>query len=124
MFWGWWSFGEGGMRRGGGCLFLPLIFICGSFFVFDNFKSSWLLPLIGIGLAWFLLPRILNHGMGQTPSHEWRGDVFEDEEPKRDFDMEKPKRDSDYVYRDDGDVLEVIEPPEETDPRSDDARPL
>lgn len=113
MFWGWWSSGEGGMRRGGGCLFLPLLFICGSFFVFDNFRVGWLLPMIGLGLAWLLLS-----GVFSNQTRAWG------EKPKRDFDTEKPKRDSDYLYRDDGDVLEVIEPPEDTDSYSDDDRPL
>lgn len=123
MFWGWWSFGEGGVRRSSGCFFLPLIFICGSFFVFDNFRAGWLLPLVGLGLAWLLLLRGFTPGAGQNPHREW-GEAFEDEKPKRDADAEKPKRDSDYLYRDDGDILEVVDPPEETDPRSDEDRPL
>jgi len=109
MFFGWWSSSEGGVRRGGGCFFLPLIILCGSFYVFDDFRIGWLFPLIGIGLAWLLLSGVFS---GQP------------EKPKRDFETEKPKHGSDYLYRDDGDVLEVVEPPEETDSYSDDDQPL
>ncbi|MBI5668987.1 MAG: hypothetical protein HZC41_13365 [Chloroflexi bacterium] len=117
MFWGWYSVGDGGMRRGG-CFFLPLLFLCGSFFLFDNFNGGWLLPMIVVALLWLALPALLNRG---APPGEWDGEVIEGEKPKRGFSREKRKRDAEYLHRDDGEVLEVIEPPEDDDRRPNDA---
>ncbi len=119
MFWGWYSFGNGS-RRGGGCMFLPFLLICGSFFMLDNFNGGWLLPLVVIALFLFVLPNILNQGrQAQVEGYD-----LENDKPKRDFDDEKPKRDGEYLSLDDGDVLEVIDPPETEKRRLDDEAAL
>lgn len=113
MFWGWYSFGSG--RRGGGCFFLPLLFICGAFFMADNFRAGWLLPLAVIVVVWLAFVMMRNAGgQPRVVGEDWDG-----EKPKRVFD-EKPKRDSEFIYHDDGDVLEVIESPDDDSRRPDD----
>lgn len=118
MFWGWFSSGDGGMRHGGGCIFLPFLFICGSFFLFDNFNSGWLLGLILVAVMWFVFSTVFGRvGAAQVEDGSWEGGVFDGEKPKRDFADEKPKRSGEYIERHDGEILEVIEPSEEEDSR-------
>jgi hypothetical protein len=114
MFFGWFSFGDGTMRRGGGgCLVLPFLFLFGSCFMFDNFNPTWLLLLLAVGVGWYVLRGYMRGA--QPVEGEWDG-----EKPKRDFGDEKPKRVSEVLSRDDGDVIEVIDPP---DTRPDPDRP-
>jgi hypothetical protein len=116
MFWGWFSSGDGGMRRGGGCIFLPFLFICGSFFLFDNFNSGWLLGLILVAVLWFVFSTMFSRANPvQVEDGSWDSGMFDDEKPKRDFAEEKPKRSVEYIERPDGEILEVIDPGEEDD---------
>jgi hypothetical protein len=92
MFWGWFSFDNGGLRRGGGCIFLPFLFICGSSFLFSRGNATWLILLVLVAAAWFMFSNMQNG-----------------EKPKRDF--EKPKRE--YLSRDDGEFIEVVDPTED-----------
>jgi hypothetical protein len=118
MFWGWYSFGNG--RRSSGCFFLPFLCFCGSLFWFTGFNSRSLLPLILIALLGLIIPAILNQGARrQSYAEDWNGDLIDGEKPKRNFD-EKPKRTGEYLYRDDGEVLEVVDPPQEPVRRDDD----
>ncbi len=111
MFWGWYGFNNG--RRSSGCFFLPFLCLCGSLFSFTGFNGRSMLPLILIALLGLVIPAILNQGARQQAYvEEGSGDLFDGEKPKRDFD-EKPKRTGEYLYRDDGDVLEVVDPPQE-----------
>lgn len=111
---GWFSFGGGGMRRGGGgCIFLPFLFLCGSFYLFDHLNSGWLLILIAIVVLWVVMSGALR------PRGIAEGDPLYDEKPKRDFDdfaEEKPKRTGSYLTRDNGERLEVVEPDEDERP--------
>ena len=118
MFWGWFSGGNGGMRRGGGCIFLPFLLVCGSFYLFDGLNNSWLLGLIVVGILWFLFSTMFSRSSAaHADDGRWGGGLFVDEKPKRDFADEKPKRDFEYIERDDGEILEVIDPAEEDDGR-------
>jgi hypothetical protein len=93
MFWGWYSIGGDGVRRnGGGCFFLPFLLLCGSFYLFDSFNSRWLLPVLLIGLLWFVVSAIFN----SKPFGE---------KPKRD--LEKPKRT--MIVSDEGEFIEIDE---------------
>ncbi|MEP6986625.1 MAG: hypothetical protein ABI970_13550 [Chloroflexota bacterium] len=72
-----------------------------------------MLPLILIALLGLVIPAILNQGARrQAYVEDGNGDLFNGEKPKRNSD-EKPKRSGEYLYRDDGDVLEVVHPPQE-----------
>lgn len=127
MFWGWFSTGDGRFNRGG-CFFLPFLFICGSFFLFDNLNSGWLLALVAIAVLWFVFATMFNRpGAAQVEDGSWGSGTFEDEKPKRDFadddeyPEEKPKRSSEYIERPGGEMLDVIEPDEEDDGQPPDA---
>ena len=121
MFWGWYSSGGNGFRRGGGCLFLPFLFIYSSLFMFDNFNSSWLMPVILGLILWFAVSTLFNRQpQPSMQGNGWDTGAFGDEKPKRDFGYDKPKRQPDLLYRDDGDVLEVIDPPDAVEHPSDD----
>jgi hypothetical protein len=111
MFWGWYSFGNG--PRSSGCFFLPFLFVCGAPFLLSGFNSRFLLPLLLIAVLGLVIPAILNQG-AQRRAYDggWDGDPLDGGKPKNDFD-DKPKRTDDYLYRDDGEVLEVVDPPQE-----------
>lgn len=100
MFWGWYSSGNG--RRSSGCFFFPFLCICSSLFWFSGFNSRFLWPLILIVLLGLIIPAVLNQGARQAYG----------EKAKRDFD-EKPKRSGEYILLDDGEILEVEDPPHE-----------
>ena len=107
MFWGWYSFGNG--PRSSGCFFLPFLCVCGSPFLLSGFNSRFLLPVILIAVLGLIIPAILNQGARRQAYGD--GDLLDDEKSKRDFD-DKPKRTGEYLYRDNADVLEVIDPPQ------------
>jgi hypothetical protein len=109
MFWGWYSFNNG--PRSSGCFFLPFLCVCGSPFVFSGFNSRFLLPLILIAVLGLLIPNLLNQGERQPYSEDENPELLDGEKPKNDFD-EKPKNTGKYLYRDNDDVLEVIDPPQ------------
>jgi hypothetical protein len=103
----WFSFGNGGMRQSTGCLFLPFFCVCGSLFMFDNFRLGWLLPMIALVVVWLLLPTFLPQSR-QQPVNDG---VWEYDKPKRDIADEKPKR-GQTITTGAGDVLDVVEPRE------------
>jgi hypothetical protein len=111
MFWGWYSFGNG--PRSSGCFFLPFLLVCGAPFLFSGFNSRFLLPLLLIAVLGLVIPAILNQS-AQRRAYDggWNGEPFDGDKPKNDFD-DKPKRTDDYLYRDDGEVLEVVDAPQE-----------
>ena len=124
MFWGWYSTGDGRVNRGGGCIFLPLLFVCGSFSLMGGFDIGWLLGLLLVGaVLWFAFSALFNRaGTAQVEDGSWGGAMFEGEKPKRDFaddydGDEKPKRGFEYIERPDGEILAVIDPNEEDDRR-------
>jgi hypothetical protein len=105
MFWGWFSSGGGMRRSGGGCLFLPFLFLCGMVYMFDGFNTGWLMPLLMVGLIWLVFSMMFNsRRQAQTESNGW-----DYEKPKRglsDYD-EKPKRGTKRYLGDDGEIIEM-----------------
>lgn len=89
----WWSFGNGRS----GCTFLPFLLLFGSCFLFNNFNSNWLWPMLIVGLLWFVTQMMFSQ----------RPEPYYEDKPKRDFEGEKPKRT--VVVGDDGELREVDE---------------
>jgi hypothetical protein len=90
MFWGWYSFGDGRTRRGGGCFFLPLFLLCGSFYMFGG-DSSLLIPLLLAVVLWWAVSSMMRSRV-------------EHDTPYLD---EKPKRGREVIIGDDGELIDI-----------------
>ncbi len=100
MFWGWYSSGEGRVRHGGGCIFLPFLLFGGAFYLFDGLSIGSIMGLIVVAVLGLMAYQMFSRA--RTAQHG-------EEKPKRHFDDEKPKRNGGYLERNDGELLEVID---------------